>query len=168
VPTERCASNGTRATERTWYLRDASGALLSSISEDVISHTSTEELTIAGVGSHLRSTNNVRYALTDHLGNARVTFTADEYGEITVQEAHDYYPHGGLLPGRQLNGTASSPLADQGQEYDPEVGHTAFNLRQYDARLGRWLTTDRYGHHHSPYLAMSNNPVSFIDPDGGY
>jgi len=79
------------------------------------------------VGSYLRSTNKVRYALTDHLGNTRVTFTADEYGVITVQEAHDYYPHGGLLPGRQLNGTASSPLAYQGQEYDPEVGLTAFN-----------------------------------------
>ncbi|MCB0770948.1 MAG: hypothetical protein KDC00_11145, partial [Flavobacteriales bacterium] len=25
-----------------------------------------------------------------------------------------------------------------------------------------------YGQHYSPYLAMSNNPVSFVDPDGGY
>jgi len=48
------------------------------------------------------------------------------------------------------------------------VGLTAFNLRQYDARLGRWQTPDPYGQHHSPYLAMSNNPVSFTDPDGGY
>ena len=62
----------------------------------------------------------------------------------------------------------ASPLRYQGQEYDPEVGLTAFNLRQYDARLGRWQTPDPYGQHHSPYLAMSNNPVSFTDPDGGY
>ena len=48
------------------------------------------------------------------------------------------------------------------------MGLTAFNLRQYDARLGRWQTPDPYGQHHSPYLAMSNNPVSFTDPDGGY
>lgn len=60
------------------------------------------------MGSYLRSSNTVRYALTDHLGNTRVTFTANEEGIILVQEAHDYYPHGGLLPGRQLNGTASS------------------------------------------------------------
>ena len=48
------------------------------------------------------------------------------------------------------------------------MGLTAFNLRQYDARLGRWQTPDPYGQHPSPYLAMSNNPVSFTDPDGGY
>jgi len=34
--------------------------------------------------------------------------------------------------------------------------------------LGRWQTPDPYGQHYSPYLAMSNNPVSFTDPDGGY
>ena len=34
--------------------------------------------------------------------------------------------------------------------------------------IGRWLSPDPYAQHWSPYLAMSNNPVSFIDPDGGY
>ena len=33
--------------------------------------------------------------------------------------------------------------------------------------IGRWLSPDPYAQHWSPYLAMSNNPVSFIDPDGG-
>ncbi len=123
---------------------------------------------IAGVGSYLRASLKTRYEVSDHLGNTRVSFTTDGNGDVLVIEAHDYYPHGGLLPGRQLSGTGGSPLAYQGQEYDPEVGLTAFNLRQYDGRIGRWLTTDPYGQHHSPYLAMSNNPVSFVDPDGGY
>ena len=33
--------------------------------------------------------------------------------------------------------------------------------------IGRWLSPDPYAQHWSPYLAMSNNPISFIDPDGG-
>jgi hypothetical protein len=37
----------------------------------------------------------------------------------------------------------------------------------YDGRVGRWMTTDPYSQYHSPYLAMGNNPVKMIDPDGG-
>jgi RHS repeat-associated protein len=43
----------------------------------------------------------------------------------------------------------------------------SFELRQYDSEIGRWLSTDPYGQHASPYMAMSNDPVSNIDPDGG-
>jgi hypothetical protein len=37
----------------------------------------------------------------------------------------------------------------------------------YDGRVGRWMTTDPYSQYHSPYLAMGNDPISRIDPDGG-
>jgi hypothetical protein len=37
----------------------------------------------------------------------------------------------------------------------------------YDGRVGRWMTTDPYSQYHSPYLAMGNNPIRMIDPDGG-
>jgi RHS repeat-associated protein len=63
------------------------------------------------------------------------------------------------------------PQVYQGQELDSEVGGAgfyAFELRQYDARLGKWLSADPYRQHWSPYLAMANNPISFIDPDGGW
>ena len=40
-------------------------------------------------------------------------------------------------------------------------------LRQYDSRLARWKTKDPMGQYASPYMAMGNNPVSFIDPSGG-
>jgi RHS repeat-associated protein len=43
-----------------------------------------------------------------------------------------------------------------------------FALRMYDQHLGRWHAADPYEQHWSPYLAMSNNPVSFVDPDGGW
>ena len=38
----------------------------------------------------------------------------------------------------------------------------------YNQDIGRWFAPDPYGQYHSPYLAMGNNPVSQIDPDGGY
>jgi hypothetical protein len=44
----------------------------------------------------------------------------------------------------------------------------AFQLRLWDGRIGRWLSPDPMGQHASPYAGMGNNPVSHIDPDGGY
>lgn len=57
--------------------------------------------------------------------------------------------------------------AYQGQEIDPETGKEAFQLRLWDARIGRWLTTDPAGQHASPYMGMGNNPITRVDPDGG-
>lgn len=57
--------------------------------------------------------------------------------------------------------------AYQGQEKDVETGMEAFELRLWDARIGRWLTTDPYGQFNSPYLGMGNNPISHVDADGG-
>jgi RHS repeat-associated protein len=57
----------------------------------------------------------------------------------------------------------------QGQysEKDPVTGLNNFELRIYDARIGRWLTTDPQGQYNSPYEGMGNNPVSGTDPTGG-
>jgi hypothetical protein len=38
----------------------------------------------------------------------------------------------------------------------------------YSSRIGRWLSVDPYAQYWSPYLAMGNNPVSRVDPDGGF
>jgi len=43
-----------------------------------------------------------------------------------------------------------------------------FELRHYDAAIGRFVTTDPYEQFASPYLAMGNNPIVSFDPDGGY
>lgn len=80
----------------------------------------------------------------------------------------DYYPHGGIMPVRNYQSSLSFPYGYQGQEKDAATGLTNFELRQYDPRIGRWYNPDPYMQHHSPYLAMSNNPVSFTDPDGGW
>ncbi len=69
------------------------------------------------------------------------------------------------MPGRNVIGDYRYDY--QGQELDPETGKVAFQLRLYDPRINRWLTTDPYNEFHSPYLAMGNNWVRMIDPDGG-
>lgn len=38
----------------------------------------------------------------------------------------------------------------------------------YDSRIMRWLSPDPYGQFNSPYLAMGNNWISYVDPDGGF
>ncbi len=70
------------------------------------------------------------------------------------------------MPGRDLKGDYR--YAYQGQEKDTETGKEAFELRLWDSRIGRWLTTDPYGQFASPYLGMHNNPIRAIDPDGGF
>ena len=44
----------------------------------------------------------------------------------------------------------------------------AFQLRLWNARIRRWLTTAPYGQFHSPYFGMGNNPINGVDPDGGW
>ena len=70
------------------------------------------------------------------------------------------------MPGKF--GGGNYRYAYQGQEKDDETGFEAFELRQWDGRIGRWMSTDPYGQYASPYLGMGNNPVNKVDPDGGF
>jgi len=47
-----------------------------------------------------------------------------------------------------------------------ETGLDHFEARDYDSRLARWLNPDPARQFWSPYMAMGNNPVSGVDPDG--
>lgn len=42
-----------------------------------------------------------------------------------------------------------------------------FQLRMYNPSIARFNTIDPYSQFNSPYLAMANNPISYVDPDGG-
>ena len=41
-----------------------------------------------------------------------------------------------------------------------------FHARFYDPQLGRWFAPDPAEQFSNPYLAMGNNPVMYVDPDG--
>ena len=52
-------------------------------------------------------------------------------------------------------------------EKDEETGWNHFELREYDAVIGRWTAVDPYRVGFSPYIGMGNNPLGLVDPDGG-
>lgn len=108
--------------------------------------------------------NIIKYEITDHLGNVRAIIQKESGIAVTKSYA-DYYPFGERLYGRN---SLDYRYAFQGQELDQETGMEAFQLRLWDGRIGRWLTTDPYAQYASPYLGMGNNPVNGIDPNGGF
>jgi RHS repeat-associated protein len=152
-------------TGTIWYVYDNGGTLLSTYSA---ANTQTD-LQIYGAGRlgvYDRSSTSFIYELTDHLGNVRAT-VRNNGGNAEVLSFSDYYPHGSTLPDRNYSSSIGYKYAYQGQEKDGETGFLNFELRQYDARIGRWFNPDPMGQYHSPYLAMGNNPISRIDPTGG-
>jgi len=86
--------------------------------------------------------------------------------DVSLISLADYYPFGEVMPGRSANNTAYR-YTFQGQERDAELNWNGFELRTFDGRLGRWNNRDPYRQHWSPFVAMGNNPISRIDPDGG-
>jgi RHS repeat-associated protein len=98
------------------------------------------------------------------------------FDDLRIEHTHsdivagaDYYPFGLPMAEREIT---REPYRHgyQGQfaEKDGETGWNAFELRMYDARVARWLSTDPEGQFFSPYAAMGNNPVTGTDPDGGW
>ena len=105
-------------------------------------------------------------ALQGYFDDLRLEHT----GGLIVQEQHQY-AYGSPLTGlNYVVGTRRYRHGYQGQyaEQDPETGYESFELRLYNSRIGRWTSTDPYGQFSSPYVGMGNNPVSGVDPDGGF
>jgi RHS repeat-associated protein len=103
-----------------------------------------------------------------HFNRQRYTSTIAFY-DANVQSASDYYAFGQLLPGR--NTGENYRYGFNGMEEDNETkgeGNSyTTEFRQYDPRIGRWLSLDPKTHHeYSPYSAFDNNPVYYVDPDG--
>ena len=143
------------------YVRDVAGMPMAIYRDNAVA-----EYAIYGsgrIGVHRNGADY--YQLTDHLGNVRAVFTKNQSNEADLEGYTDYYPFGMPMPGRNIVGDYR--YAFQGQEKDPETGKEAFELRLWDSRIGRWLTTDPAGQYHSPYLGMGNNPMNGVDPDGG-
>ena len=134
--------------ETTWYIRDASGNPLSIIHQPAGKRMSTEENPIYGagrIGIFNRNSSSNLYELKDHLGNVRATIVKSGSALAAISSATDYYPGGMAMPNRQIIGGEPYRYAYQGQEKDPETGKEAFQLRLWDSRIGRWLTTDPAG-----------------------
>ncbi|WP_430968316.1 DUF6443 domain-containing protein [Spongiimicrobium sp. 2-473A-2-J] len=113
------------------------------------------------------------YQYKDHLGNIRLAYHnsgAPSSPTLQIREENNYYPFG--LKHKGYNGGQvgrDHKFEFQGQEIDNSLGYNMheFELRHYDAAIGRFVTTDPYEQFVSPYVAMGNNPVVSFDPDGG-
>ena len=158
------------------YIRNHTGSLMAVINQEYTfeqTATSTTSLPTYGAGQlgmYNQSDGTYEYHLKDHLGNIRATIQGEKNGEseISLLSMQDYYPFGSPMPGRSITNTSAYKQGYQGQQVDGETSFNAFELRLYDSRLGGWLTPDPYRQHLSPYMAMSNNPFSAVDPDGGW
>lgn len=151
----------------TFYELDLSGNTMVMYNLPSGGNITQNDLPVYGLnrlGIYNRSTTITSYEIKDHLGNVRAVIEKQS-GIPVIKSYADYYPFGELLPFR--NSLSDYRYAFQGQELDNETGMEAFQLRLWDGRIGRWLSTDPYGQYASAYLGMGNNPISGIDPDGG-
>lgn len=76
-----------------------------------------------------------------------------------------------LMPHRSYASTANYRFGFNGQEMSNEfkgLGNSySAEYWEYDSRLGRrWNLDPIIKHNESPYATFSNNPISFIDPNG--
>jgi RHS repeat-associated protein len=153
----------------TWYIVDATGRELS-IYDNSSGSTAQTEMPLygsnrLGVVEKNGATLAYIYELKDHLGNVRVTVDRNK----VLQSWIDYLAFGEVNPERHAFSayTRRSEYQGESAQYDAETEWNSFDLRMYDARIGRWLSVDPYGQHWSPYEGMGNNPAMFIDPTGG-
>jgi RHS repeat-associated protein len=119
------------------------------------------------------------YEINNYLGNVNAVINdrklwnaTDTLYEATILTTSDFYPGGMLMPGRH-GGTTNARYLFNGMEQDPELkgnGNSyTTEFRQYDPRIGRWLSLDPLMAKYpgmSPYVAFNNNPIRFVDPKG--
>ncbi|MEO1218857.1 MAG: RHS repeat-associated core domain-containing protein, partial [Bacteroidota bacterium] len=119
------------------------------------------------------------YHLTDHLGNARVTFSdMNDDGVLNmttdVLQTDHYYPFGMRM---SLDAAVSSTATPENQylyngkelQTDLDLDWYDYGARMYDASIARWNGVDPRAEKyltHSPLVYVYNNPMAFIDPTG--
>ncbi|PHN01895.1 DUF6443 domain-containing protein [Flavilitoribacter nigricans] len=122
------------------------------------------------------------YTITDHLGNARVTFadldndgtieiTSDPATNELLQENH-YYPFGMQMDGGwKMHPDRQNAYQYNGKELNEDLGlyWLDYGARWYDPSIGRWNAVDPLAEEMSswsPYNFTFDNPLVFIDPTG--
>ncbi|MBL4676896.1 MAG: RHS repeat-associated core domain-containing protein, partial [Mucilaginibacter sp.] len=108
------------------------------------------------------------YDLTDHLGNARLTFATAGASPLVVQTT-DYYPFG-TTSNETLNGIKSKYLYNK-KEWQEETNQYDYGARFYDPVIGRWTSVDPLAESYyrwSPYNYGADNPVYYVDKDGRF
>jgi RHS repeat-associated protein len=154
------------AAGTTYYVYDASGNVLGIYTGTTPALTEIPVYGSSRLGTYFVTANNYVYEIRDNVGSVRVAINATRVsGQADIYKYDDYYPFGSVTQ----SGGSAYRYDYQGaySEKDAQTTYNNFNLRMYDGRIGRWLSTDPAGQFASPYEGMGNNPVSGNDPTGG-
>jgi RHS repeat-associated protein len=103
--------------------------------------------------------------LADHQGSIRQI--VDNTGSLLNQITYDSY--GNIT--NQTNPSVTFRFGYTGREWDGETGQYYYRARYYDARVGRFLSTDPIGFTAGDanlYRYVGNSPTNFTDPSGEY
>ena len=102
-----------------------------------------------------------------------VVYDGINENETEVLAFTDYYPFGSTMPGRNYINGSSYRYGMNGKEKDDEIVGSGnsydFGARQYDPRLGRFITLDPKMSEFaamSPYCFAADNPIKLIDVNG--
>ena len=123
-----------------------------------------------------------RYTLSNHLGNVHQVVTdrkipEEDNGNLAyfypnVVSYADFLPFGSEIEVRSSS-TSETDFGFNGMYKDDEVkgeGNSyTTEFRQYDPRVGRWLSLDPLEYEfpwQSPYVGLDNNPILLADPYG--
>jgi len=123
--------------------------------------------------------------MSNHLGNVlevvsdRKLPVNDGNGNIDyfladVVSYSDYYPYGMQMPGRSFQSDEyryGFNSMEKDDEIKGESNSYTTHFRQYDPRVGRWLSLDPAQSDlpwQSPYVSFNNSPIQFTDTDGDY
>jgi RHS repeat-associated protein len=136
----------------------------------------------AGIlGPFSRTVGAKTFELTNHLGNVLATISdakrlVTDDGPVhfiaQTKSVADYYPFGMVMPERDYQ-SESYRYGFNGMERDDdwkgEGNQYDTRFRQYDPRLGRWLSVDPKHQdrpHESPFAMANNCPTWLTDPMG--
>jgi RHS repeat-associated protein len=103
--------------------------------------------------------------LADHQGSIRQI--VDNTGSLLNQITYDSY--GNIT--NQTNPSVTFRFGYTGREWDGETGQYYYRARYYDARVGRFLSTDPIGFTAGDanlYRYVGNSPTNWVDPYGLY
>lgn len=101
--------------------------------------------------------------ITDHLGSVRLVVNVAT-GVVAQRLAYDAW-------GNVTEDTAPGfqPFGYAGGLYDPETGLVRFGARDYDARVGRWLSKDPIGvagESTNDFAYCDGDPIDYFDANG--
>lgn len=169
---------GPGGTETTRYIDEVLEKVTIGADTDWRHYVKAGGQTVAIVSRLSTGANTVHYVLEDHIGSPAIL--ANSSGSAVVRESFEAFGEGrdaaswsGLVPsGDQAAIAAISRRGYTGHAMLGQMGLVHMNGRMMDAKLGRFLSADRYVPNpaltqaYNRYSYVRNNPLRFTDPDG--